>query len=262
VTDTTSEFETSVRRLTRYWPAVLAAVIVGAGLGVVFAKYSAPSAPYQATSTVRIVSLQANTRGTSPDGVRAAAITPQARAAVVASLGPEASAGIGAISAQVDPKDATLAHIVVAGTERQKTAAFADALAHVAVQLNANDVDGPARTYLAVASRAASAAAALNGQIVTLQVLVQKKPDDPTAQSALLAAQSAQGAALDEARLYRLNADLWNGTISYLPATVGRASHRGAYITAALQGAIIGFAVGLLIAWIADRLRRRPASAA
>ncbi len=55
---------------------------------------------------------------------------------------------------------------------------------------------------------------------------------------------------------------LWLGVASYpSAAVVARVSPLGTYVTAALQGAVIGLLVGLAVAWFADRRRQAKVAA-
>ena len=258
MTDSLTDFEARLRRMVRYWPIVLVAVLVTAALGVGLAVVRAPKTSYQATVPVRLVNFGGNPKATSPDGVVAAAISPEAKAAVIASLGPDAGVGIGTVSAAVDTRDSSLVRIVVAGTNSEKTKVFADSLARVAVSLNRQLVQAPISTYEEMASHDASAMARFDELVAKLEAQARSTPNDVALQGLIFSAQAQRDSYFDQQRINQFTASLWRGTASYpSPATVARASRRGAYITAGLQGAIIGLIIGLAVAGVVTQRRRR-----
>ncbi len=201
MTDSRSEIEATARRLVEYWPVVLVAVIVAAALAVGYAYMTTPRTLYQATAVVRLVELGDNVRGATVDGLAAAAISREAKAAVVESMGPEAAAGIDSIKSAIDPKDGSLVRVVVRGADPSRTRAFAEALARTAVRVEQESFDPVAGAYESVAAHNSAVAEKFEQQIAKLQALASENPKDASIQLALVTAQAQQEAARDNATL-------------------------------------------------------------
>ena len=261
MTDSRSEIEMTLRRIVRYWPLVLVAVVVAAALGVGYAMISAPAAGYQAAAPVRVVNITANPLAPSPDTVLAAAVSPEARASVIESLGASAAEGIGKVSAAADAKDRTLVRIVVTGTDPARAEAFANALAHEAVKRAQAVVGATSGGFEKIAEHNREVVAQLDTQIAELQKLVDANPKDSALRLALVTANGQRNAAIDQQTLYEINAAQWTGDATFPDQAKATLIPRsGSYVTGALQGAVIGLLVGLVTAVLAERAARRKSA--
>lgn len=253
--------ELAIRRLVRYWPVVVVAVIVGAVASAAYARSTVSAAEYVGIADIRIANTTASPLAPNADVVAAAVVAPSTRESVLADLGADAE-GAGEISSAVDAKDKAVVRISAQHEDPEAAKRYAAAVRSVATStsltLMSLETDVLRGKIDAYGSELGRVNAALE------EARERRQRVEETAIMSLVSQLESQRFSIMQAiRDTEWSLTRLEGTIlEYGEPAVEKKSASRSLLVAGAQGGLIGLLAGLGVVLVADRLRGRGAPAA
>lgn len=264
MTERPNEVTALVRFARTQWPIVLAAVLVGALVGGVWAYMSAPDPGFVAKQRLRVaVGIQGIPNIPTVDSVIAAASLPDVRESAAASLG-IAPARLGAVSAAVDGKNTSVVVVSAQRPERDTATRVARAMSEAVRERVLTQIDPNIEYQRLTLAQQKARIAVLTPRLADLKKQLESGSlapgDRASLESAFTNLQDSLFTAQDRADLASLQLQqsehyvFPDGDVLVTPGSTG-----GYLLSSVLRGALIGLLAGLAVGWLRFRSRRTGA---
>lgn len=257
MTGSRSEISVLLDGAARFWPVVVAAMLVGAVAMGAYAFATLPEPGFEGVASVRVMNLTGNASAPTADTVAAAAVGASVREAALGALGAAAD-GAGAVTSAVEVKDRAVVNIYAVHQDRDAALDFAAAVRSAATSMAMEPLSSWEEADRARLDAYTAELARIDGELVKVDAALAARPDDLTILSAANSLRSQRFSLSVTVSDLRLRLLTYSRSVSeFGEPSVKAISYAGDVAVAGAQGALAGLVVGLAVAVVSSNRRNR-----